>query len=493
MISNTEDFFNSYNKQWESYSLPHKLESSYQIVNCLKETEDKTILLLSDFQQHFYILKKGTQRQIALMQQEYDILSHLEALTGSYYPQCIDFWTENDTCYLLRTYIQGPSLADYLDRKNDLPIKEILKITLEICHIAHSLHNQQPPIIHRDIKPENFIINESNHKLSLIDFDTARQFSPGKSRDTRLMGTPSHAAPEQFGFYQSDFRTDIYGIGKTMLYLATKDTEETDRVANKLPKPLYRIIKHCISFSPEQRYSNVRALQQDLKHYYQRLAFRTSPAFHICVITIFLICAFVCAWGVTIRQNTARQEYTAIANSSFADNNDSLMSQAAPSKYNLYQYQETFDTILLSYFADDYETMIIETEHLIEDLYANEALCEIEADDYSLSEYLPEHFWYQEPPHLIRTFLVYRNSIMKENLGNYTEARPFIVGSLNAYFYYPGLFEGTPNIVLYSNCPKEEQSAYYEQALIDYLSAINGAFDSLYGYKSPTEKGYSDE
>ncbi len=399
------------------------------------------------------------------MQQEYDVLSRLETLTDTYYPQCIDFWTENDTCYLLRTYIHGPSLADYLDRKKDLSINEILKITLEICHIIHTLHDQQPPIIHRDIKPENFIINESKNKLSLIDFDTARLFSPDKSRDTRLMGTPSHAAPEQFGFYQSDFRTDVYGIGKTMLYLATKDTEETDHIANKLPKPLYRIIKRCISFSPEERYSNVKALHRDLKHYYQRLAFRTSPTFHICAITTFLMCTLVCAWGITFYQSSARHEHTVITNPSFTDNNDSLMSQAAPSKYNLYQYQETFDTILLSYFADD----------------------------YSLVEYLPEHFWYQEPPLLIRTFLVYRNSIMKENLGNYEEIRPFVVGSLNAYFYYPGLFEGTPNIVLYSNCPKEEQSAYYEQALIDYLSTINCAFDSLYGYESPTEKGYSDE
>ncbi len=33
MISNKKDFFNSYNKQWESYSLPDRLEDSYQIVN----------------------------------------------------------------------------------------------------------------------------------------------------------------------------------------------------------------------------------------------------------------------------------------------------------------------------------------------------------------------------------------------------------------------------------------------------------------------------
>lgn len=493
MISNKEDFLNSYNRQWESFSLPNRLQNSYQVINCLKETGGKETYLLSDTQHHLYILKTGTAQHIPLMQQEYNILLHLETAKESFYPQCIDFWIEDDTGYLLRSHIKGTSLAKYLENKGCLSTEEILHISLQICCIIEHLHQQQPPIIHRDIKPENFIISKDSNRLYLIDFDTARQFHPDKSRDTQLMGTPSHAAPEQFGFYQSDFRTDIYGIGKTILYLATKDTEDTDDITDTLPKPLCKIIRRCISFSPDKRYSSVKVLFRDLKHYQQQLTFFTSPTFHRSAVAIFLLGLILCALGITLIYSTMQQQTTLSSNQTTTDNNLSLRDQASPSKYNLFQYQESLDNILLAYFEDDYETMIEETEQLMTNLYANEALSEIEAEDYSTYEYLPNHFWQREPPHLIRTLLVYRSNIMEQQLGNYTEVRPYIVSSLNAFFYNPDLFEGTPNIVSYATCPQENQATYYEQALIDYIAILNSSFDSLYGYETPTEKGYSDE
>lgn len=287
MISNKEVFLNSFHTQLETISLPRKLRMSYQLINCLKETDDKSVFLLSDSNGELYILKRGICGQIPLLQQEFHILTQVQSTTESLYPQCIDIWMEDDTCYLLRTYIHGSSLADYLENKDCLSLNELLDLSIEICHIIQTLHSQQPPIIHRDIKPENFIINEDNYQLMLIDFDIARQFAPDKSRDTTLMGTPSHAAPEQFGFYQSDFRTDVYGIGKTLLYLATKDTEETNKLTDTLPKPLCKIIRRCISFSPDKRYSNVKTLHRDLQHYQRRLAFFTSPALHMNAIAIF--------------------------------------------------------------------------------------------------------------------------------------------------------------------------------------------------------------
>lgn len=492
MSSNKEDFLNTFHTQLQTFLLPHKLETSYQIVNCLKDTDDKAVFQLKNSKGQLFVLKRGLRGHIPLLEQEYYILSQLESTNESLFPRCTDFWMEDDVCYLLRTYIQGSSLADYLDNKSSLSQNELLTITFDICQVIQTLHSQQPPIIHRDIKPENFIIDENNHQLTLIDFDTARQFSPDKSRDTTLMGTPSHAAPEQFGFYQSDFRTDIYGIGKTMLYLATKDTNDTEDITDTLPKSLRKIIKRCISFSPDNRYSNVNALCRDLKHYQQRITFLTSLTFHIIVIAVFLFFTICAAWGITLWHSSTQPE-TPSSNQTSIEEHSSLREQASPSKYDLFQYQESLDKILLAYFEDDYETLIEETEQLMTELYDNEALSEIEAEDYSTYEYLPEHFWYREPPHLVRTLLVYRNCIMEKQLGSYTEVRPYIVSSLNAFFYNPGLFERTPNIVSYATCPEEEQSAYYEQALIDYIATLNNAFDGYYGYETPTEKGYSKD
>lgn len=492
MALNKDDFLNSYHEQLNSFCLPAHLTDSYQIIDCLKESQHKTIYLLSDSEDNLYILKRGLGRYAPLLQQEYDILSHLENTNEALFPKCLDLWSEENVTYLLRTYIKGKSLANYLENTMFLSQKKIVSLSIQICHIVECLHQQQPPIIHRDIKPENFVIDEASYSLYLIDFDTARQFHPDKSRDTQLMGTPSHAAPEQFGFFQSDFRTDIYGIGKTILYLATRSSDEKNCTTDSLPKNLYRIVQRCIAFSPEKRYSNVKTLQRDLKRCLHRLSFRSSPTFHVCIIIAFLVCTYSSSYGICIYNNHI-EHTTPATNDTYPTTISSLRNQAEPSKYNLYQYQEHLDTILLSYFANDFETMTTETEQLMEALYADKALSEIETEDYAVVGYLPDHFWQLESPYIIRTLLVYRDGIMQKNLGNYEEVRPFIVSSLNAYFYNPGLFEGTPNIVSYANCPEEEQASYYEQALIDYVAAMNSAFDDLYGYETPTEKGYSDE
>ena len=46
--------------------------------------------------------------------------------------------------------------------------------------------------------------------IKLIDFDTARLINPDKTYDTEYLGTRGYAPPEQYGFAQTDIRSDIY-------------------------------------------------------------------------------------------------------------------------------------------------------------------------------------------------------------------------------------------------------------------------------------------
>ena len=129
MSSNKEDFLNTFHTQLQTFLLPHKLETSYQIVNCLKDTDDKAVFQLKNSKGQLFVLKRGLRGQIPLLEQEYHILSQLESNNESLFPRCTDFWMEDDVCYLLRTYIQGSSLADYLDNKSSLSQNELLTIT----------------------------------------------------------------------------------------------------------------------------------------------------------------------------------------------------------------------------------------------------------------------------------------------------------------------------------------------------------------------------
>ena len=79
--------------------------------------------------------------------------------------------------------------------------------------------------------------------VKLIDFNAAKEFDQSQIEDTRLMGTRKFAAPEQYGFGQSDPRTDLYALGVTMYYLLTKDYPDSGLYHG----PLEPVIRKCIA------------------------------------------------------------------------------------------------------------------------------------------------------------------------------------------------------------------------------------------------------
>lgn len=281
MDSVINPILDSKNEQLHSFTLPDRLADSYQLCDCLKKSSSKEIYLLANAKEMRFILKRGTGNQIPLIKQEYQISQQLNTIPDLAVPECIDYWEEGEACFLLRSYIEGISLADYFERRLYLSDMEITGYMLKICEMIQLLHKQNPPIIHRDIKPENFIIQKGTGVLYLIDFDTARIFTPDKSRDTMLVGTPSHAAPEQFGFSQSDVRTDIYALGKTLLYLTYGSSEIKDLKSSCIAKSFQKMISRCTDFTPDKRYSDVGQLIHSLKQYQRHLNFSKSYAYQI--------------------------------------------------------------------------------------------------------------------------------------------------------------------------------------------------------------------
>ena len=110
-------------------------------------------------------------------------------------------------------------------------------------------------IVHRDIKPSNIIIKNDGQAV-LIDFSIARPYSESRSADTELLGTIGYAAPEQYGFSQSDFRTDIYALGATLKTISFK---------KDVPKYITKAIERFAAFDPANRFQTVAEIQRYLK------------------------------------------------------------------------------------------------------------------------------------------------------------------------------------------------------------------------------------
>ncbi|MDE7302009.1 MAG: protein kinase, partial [Oscillospiraceae bacterium] len=103
---------------------------------------------------------------------------------------------------------------EFISQKNlltaNLDEKQVIRAMVQLCAALDFIHGLG--IVHRDIKPSNILLSEDGN-ICLIDFEAARFVRDDKDRDTRYLGTDGFAPPEQYGFSQTDFRTDIYAAG----------------------------------------------------------------------------------------------------------------------------------------------------------------------------------------------------------------------------------------------------------------------------------------
>ena len=147
---------------------------------------------------------------------------------------------------VLEEYIRGDSLA-YLLENGPLPPEYARRIALQVCQALEVLHGLG--IVHRDIKPENILIR--GDEAVLIDFDVSRVHKSEGLSDTRIMGTTGYAAPEQYGFSQTDARADIYSLGVLLNEMLTGKHPSTCLAGG----PLQPVIEKCIEVNVNKRYS----------------------------------------------------------------------------------------------------------------------------------------------------------------------------------------------------------------------------------------------
>jgi serine/threonine protein kinase len=180
-------------------------------------------------------------------------------------PKVVDRFDEAGRTYLVMEYIDGQPLDELQTAAGGiLPEKTVLGWMIQVCAALVYLHGQSPPIIFRDLKPGNIMLSRAG-VIKLIDFGIARHFAPGKVKDTKLLGTPGYAPPEQHGMGQTRAYSDIYALGATTYHLVTG----TPPPFATLPFPLVAPRVLNPSLSSEVEAVILKAMQKDPKDRYQ--------------------------------------------------------------------------------------------------------------------------------------------------------------------------------------------------------------------------------
>jgi len=128
----------------------------------------------------------------------------------------LDYGERDWLVYFVMSYVEGPTLRQYLERVRRAPIEDTLRGTsdvLEALAYAHGLG-----VVHRDVKPENIKLSPAG--AVLMDFGIAKAVAAsavGSARLTRsgfTVGTSAYMSPEQVAGQQTiDHRSDLYSVG----------------------------------------------------------------------------------------------------------------------------------------------------------------------------------------------------------------------------------------------------------------------------------------
>ncbi len=184
----------------------------------------------------------------------FSLFEELKKLNSPYLMKVYDSVIQGGKCISLCEYIDGVTLETAVEKRGVYSEYEVRNITAQLCDGLSTLH--RAGIIHRDINPSNVMIDKKGI-IKIIDYDIMRTVKIGKNADTRIMGTPGYAAPEQFGFTQTDRRADIYSCGVLMNYLLTKQTPGEKLFFGNLTP----IIERCIEMDSTNRFNTAEELK----------------------------------------------------------------------------------------------------------------------------------------------------------------------------------------------------------------------------------------
>lgn len=226
-------------------------DEAYSVVKILAEKASGSTELVSSPGGRTLYVRKRIPVEIA----NREAWAKLARIDDRYLPRVIEMYELPDRFVVVCEYVEGYSLAESVDCTGGFDAAKAVDILEGVCRAAGVLHGHG--IVHRDISPSNVIVAADG--AHLIDLGIARVGDSRARHDTTKLGTWGFAAPEQYGFAQTDARSDVYSIGCLAAYLLTgiRPGEEGFEQADAgLPTGMRACIDKARSFEPSARYQS---------------------------------------------------------------------------------------------------------------------------------------------------------------------------------------------------------------------------------------------
>ena len=245
-------------------------QDHYAVVSVLGRSKfELTELVRRDDSAQLFVRK--TIDRASGLGEGYNHLTQMQPENPTLQPACLpriyQCFSTGEALVVVMEYVEGATLDKALPPA-DTPerLEAVKQLFPQVCSAVGLLHEHG--LIHRDLKPSNILV--ANGQVKLIDFGIARIPHADARADTTKFGTRGYAPPEQFGFGQTDQRSDIYALGQVLGFCLTgMDPDELPvnggyaQLHATLPpqaQPLLDVVGQATKVDPDQRFLSIGAL-----------------------------------------------------------------------------------------------------------------------------------------------------------------------------------------------------------------------------------------
>lgn len=195
-----------------------------------------------------------------------------------------DYGSENGLHYLSLEYVDGSSLDETIRKKKQLPLDEVMNISVQVCQALEHAH--QKKIVHRDIKPHNILVDTKGN-IKVTDFGIAKAISSATiTHAGGMLGSVQYFSPEQAKGERATERSDLYSLavviyemltgrvpfsGESHISIALKHVQEKPlrptSFNRSIPINLELVILKALGKNPEYRFETATDFKNALLNY----------------------------------------------------------------------------------------------------------------------------------------------------------------------------------------------------------------------------------
>jgi serine/threonine-protein kinase len=175
--------------------------------------------------------------------------------------------------FVIASDLAERNLTDYPGARRSARVG--LRVIRDVA--AGLAHAHAQKVLHRDVKPENILILP-DRRAALCDFGVSR-FAKKASATYTEAGTLGYMAPEQ-AYGRPRFASDVFSLGLIAYEVLTGvlptwpftwPPSGFDRFKERVPEPLWPVLRKAAAFDPRRRYPDALAFHQALERVFRQI------------------------------------------------------------------------------------------------------------------------------------------------------------------------------------------------------------------------------